>query len=92
MTELTDRYIEVHSKSKMDVFLLTLFLGPLGLLYASWIGALILGALAILTASTILGPILCWLLSIPVGIEAVNNYNAKVEIDAAMLSGQRLHE
>lgn len=54
-------------KSQGLGFILTLLLGPLGLFYSSWVAALILCVVAITSAASIIGPIVCWILTMIIG-------------------------
>ena len=71
-------YISTHSKSQLAGFLLTLLLGPLGLFYSSWVAALILCVIAFSSAATVIGPVICWVLSILISFFAVSSHNDKV--------------
>jgi len=86
MSDATDQYIKAHQKSMTAAFFLTLFFGPLGLAYCSWIGLVILAVIAIASASTVVGPVLCWLVSIPVGMLAVSRHNKKVVATASLMA------
>jgi hypothetical protein len=74
-------------KSRLNSFFLTLFFGPLGLLYSHVVGAIILLAVAILTAPTIIGPVLCWVVAIFLGDSATVKHNQAVEETKALLGG-----
>ncbi|PTY35975.1 hypothetical protein BGP77_01225 [Saccharospirillum sp. MSK14-1] len=67
--------MNLNPKSYLITFLLTVFLGPLGLLYSSIAGGLILLIIALSTFFTVFMPILCWLLSIPLGLYATYRHN-----------------
>lgn len=84
MNEAVQRYIDTHSKSQGLGFILTLILGPLGLFYSSWVAALILCVIAIASAATIIGPIICWLLAILISFAAVSKHNEKVKAAAEL--------
>lgn len=87
-------YIAAHGKSKTACFFLTLFFGPLGLLYCgSWLAALLLTVVAIAAAATIVVPIACWLLSIVYGFFAVGTYNTKLAATADLMqsNGREKH-
>ncbi|EWH12069.1 hypothetical protein DS2_00055 [Catenovulum agarivorans DS-2] len=84
MNSKVEQYIKVHSKSYTLGFLLTLFLGPLGLFYCSWIAGLILLAIAVVTASTIIVPIVCWVLSMSISFIAVGKHNDKIKATAEL--------
>lgn len=84
MSEAIDKYIETHSKSQGLGFILTLLLGPLGLFYSSWVAALILCVIAIASAASIVGPIICWILAIIIGFASVSKHNEKVKATAAL--------
>jgi len=77
-------YLHAHFKSRRLSFILTLLLGPLGLLYISWKAALLLTILALVTALTIYVPILCWLLSVIYGQMWVSEHNQKIKTALAV--------
>lgn len=68
----------ITEKSRGASFALTLLLGPLGLLYATVPGGIILTVVAILTSPTIIGPIVCWIVAMATGDYAVKEHNAAV--------------
>ena len=70
--------MSVSPKSYWASFFLTLFLGPLGLLYSSIAGGLILLIVAIVTALTVFVPIICWVISIPLGLYTTYRHNKGV--------------
>ena len=84
MSDAVQRYIDTHSKSQGLGFILTLLFGPLGLFYSSWVAALILCVIAIVSVASIIGPIVCWILAIPIGYAAVSKHNEKVKAVAAL--------
>ncbi|MDP2505409.1 hypothetical protein [Oceanobacter sp. 3_MG-2023] len=67
-------------KSQTTSLFLTILLGPLGAFYGSPIGALILCVIAIVTAPTIVGPVICWILAIFVSDSGVNKHNKSIDI------------
>lgn len=77
-------YIATHSKSQLAGIFLTLFLGPLGLFYASWVAALVLCGIAVVSAATIIIPILCWPIAVVLSIAMVADHNDKVKAAANM--------
>jgi len=66
-------------KSRMTSFVLTVIFGPLGLIYSTVVGAVLLSVLAILTFPTIVGPIACWVFAIAVGDHATYKHNQDYE-------------
>lgn len=84
MSDTTQQYINVHSKSQMIGFILTLLLGPLGLFYSSWIAALILCVITISLASTIIIPLIIWVLAILISFDTVSRHNEKVKATAGL--------
>ncbi|MFK8066809.1 MAG: hypothetical protein AB8D52_01025 [Gammaproteobacteria bacterium] len=82
MSEAIDKYVETHSKSQGLGFILTLLLGPLGLFYSSWVAALILCVIAIASAASIIGPIICWILAMIIGFFAVSKHKNKMGSDS----------
>jgi hypothetical protein len=75
-------------KSRSTSFLLTLLLGPLGLFYASPIGGLILCLVAIFTAPTIIGPVVCWFLAICIGDHCAHKHNEALREFSDMMRGK----
>jgi len=84
MSDAVQRYIDTHVKSQWLGFFLTLILGPLGLFYSSWVAALILCVIAIFSAVSIIGPIICWILAIIISFATVSKHNEKVKAAAAL--------
>lgn len=82
MSEAVNRYIKTHSKSQFAGFLLTFFLGPLGLFYSSWVAAIILLVIAFSTLATLVIPVFLWFLSIIISFIAVDKHNQKVKAAA----------
>lgn len=77
-----------NTKSKLLGFLLAVVLGPLGYMYASFKGGVILSALAVLAAPTIIVPVACWLLAIVMAPVSVGKHNRNVEMTINLLGGQ----
>jgi len=75
MNDAVDAYISTHSKSQLAGFLLTLILGTVGLFYSSWVAALILCVIAVSSAATIIGPVICWVLAMLISFSAVSKHN-----------------
>jgi hypothetical protein len=86
MSNKIEEYVEVHSKGYTTGFLLTLFFGPLGLLYTGWVAAIILCVTAIATAASVIGPVICWVLAIVISFSSVNSFNRKVRVTANLMS------
>ena len=80
--------MNINEKSRGVSFLLTLLLGPLGLLYSSVAGGIILIIVAIISAPTIIGPIACWLLAIAIGDHATHKHNKGVRELKALLANK----
>ena len=70
--------MNLNEKSRMTSFILTVFFGPLGLLYTSVIGGLVLTIIAMVTFPTIYGPLICWFLAILIGDSAAHSHNKGV--------------
>ncbi|KYN82220.1 hypothetical protein ATY36_13610 [Vibrio cidicii] len=71
--------MNLNPKSRLVSFLLTLFFGPLGLAYSSIAGALVLTVVAVATAASIVGPIVCWVLAIAIGDHCTYKHNKNIE-------------
>ena len=84
MTTVANAYINAHSKSQAAGFLLTFFLGPLGLLYSSIVAGVILLVIAVAGFYTIIAPIACWVLSMILTFFFVSKHNEKVKTTAAL--------
>lgn len=84
MNDAVQKYVDTHSKSQGLGFVLTLILGPLGLFYSNWVAALILCVVAIVSAASIIGPIICWILAILISFATVSKHNEKVKSTAAL--------
>lgn len=84
MNNAIDKYVKAHSKSHFINAILTVVLGPLGLLYTNWVAAIILGLIAFVTLSSILVPLVCWLLAIIIGVFSVIKHNRKVLASAEL--------
>jgi len=85
MSEEKEKYIAAHSKSQILGGVLTLIFGPLGLFYSSWIAALILCVIAVVSFSTIIGPVFCWVLAIIISLVTVSGHNKKVRATANLV-------
>ena len=66
-------------KSRVTSFVLTLLFGPLGLLYASVVWSLLMIVLVVVTAFTIVGPFVIWVLSIAIGDHLVHKHNQSIK-------------
>lgn len=84
--------MELLQKSRLVSFLLTILFGPLGLLYSSIAGGLILTLIAVVFHWTIFIPILCWLLAIILGDSLTYRYNKNAELLVKTLSGDKTDE
>ena len=71
--------MNAQKKSRTLAVLLAVFLGPLGVLYASGIGGLILIVLTIATAPTVVFPICLWVIGWIVADSAVAKHNAAID-------------
>jgi hypothetical protein len=77
--------MNLNEKSRWISFVLTLLFGPLGLLYSSIAGGLILLVIAIVTIPTIVGPIVCWVLAIAFGDHCTYKHNQNIEKFSALV-------
>lgn len=71
--------MNLNKKSRLASLLLTVLLGPLGLMYSSVVGGFILLVIAILTIPTVFGPLICWGLAVIIGDGATHKHNKSVE-------------
>lgn len=82
----TEAYINEHKKYHGTSAVLTIFFGPLGVLYSSVMGGVLLTLLFIVSLGTIVIPFGIWIASPIVGSCCVSDYNRKLKIKAAMFS------
>ena len=82
--------MNLNKKSRITSFLLTLLLGPLGLLYSSVIGGIVLLIIAILSAPTLIGPMVCWFLAVIIGDSATHKHNKGVERFEQLMQGRQV--
>lgn len=75
-------------KSRTTSFLLTLFLGPLGLFYSSVAGGLALLIIAIVSIPTVIGPAICWILAIAIGDHCTRRHNQGLENLHSMMANK----
>jgi hypothetical protein len=81
--------MNIEKKSRVTSFILTLLLGPLGLLYSSVVAGIILIVLALFSAPTLIGPVVCWILSICIGDQCTYNHNKNVDQFVRLISANR---
>ena len=80
-------YVKLNGKSRTVSLILTIFFGPIGLIYSSWKGAvamiLVLVGLSVSTAGIggVIGAFIAWLVSIPVGDHCAEKANMKAEAE-----------
>lgn len=72
--------MNLTKKSQATSLVLTILLGPLGVFYGSIVGGLILCVIAVVSAATIVGPIICWILAIFVSDNGVVKHNKSVDL------------
>jgi hypothetical protein len=81
-----ENYIKVNQKKKVTGALLAFFFGPLGLLYANWIAAVLLTVMAFGLAITIPGSqILVWPIGFIYSFFAVDKFNNKLKAKADLI-------
>ena len=73
-------------KSRTTSLILTVLFGPLGLLYSSIVGGILLTLIAVVSAPTVVGPIICWLLAIALGDDRTHRHNKSLEKLESMLA------
>ena len=79
MTKAQKKYIRAHSKDQGIGIILTILLGPIGLLYASTAAGVVMTLIALATFPTVVGPVACWGLSVILGIDAISSHNRRVK-------------
>lgn len=82
----TEAYINEHKKYHGSSLVLTIFFGPLGVLYSSVFGGVLLTLVALLLSWTIIVPVGIWIASPLVGASCVADHNRKLKIKAEMFS------
>jgi len=70
--------MNLRPKSRGTSAILTVIFGPLGLFYSSAAGALVLLLVTIVSAGTVIGPLLCWGAAIYWGDHTVRRHNESV--------------
>ena len=70
--------MNLRAKSRSTSAILTFLFGPLGLFYSSAAGAVVLILVAIASAATMVGPVLCWGAAIYWGDHTVRRHNESV--------------
>jgi len=78
-------FIEIESKSRIISLILTILLGPLGLMYSSVLWGVILLIVALVGAPTLFIPAGVWIVSIIAGDSATYNHNIKIEKQAKIV-------
>lgn len=78
--------MSIIPKSRWVSFFLTLLFGPLGLLYSTIVGSLILLVITFVSLPTVIGPIFCWILAIAIGDHATHKHNKAIEEFKAAVS------
>lgn len=84
-SDAAERYVRDREKSPVLAFVLSLLLGPLGLLYANVLYGVILCVVAVLGFSTLIVPAFAWLLAAVDAPFAAISYNRKLESHAALI-------
>ncbi|WPL22232.1 Heat shock protein 70 [Thiorhodovibrio frisius] len=77
-------YIEAHSKSQALGFVLTLLLGPFGLLYSGWAAAVIMILIFLVSLAAGAIAVIVWFLAIPVSFGVIGSHNKKVRTLATL--------
>jgi hypothetical protein len=80
--------MNMQPKSRVASFFLTFFLGPLGLLYSSIAGGLILLLLTVASITTVIGPLIFWAIAIIYGDHATCRHNEALARFEAMLASR----
>lgn len=71
--------MNINKKSRGLAFALSFFFGPIGVLYASGIGGLILIILTMVSATTIIIPVILWVAGLAVADSAVVKHNDSID-------------
>lgn len=81
-----NEYVSSQQKSSVLAFLLALLLGPIGLLYASPMWGVIGTLVALVSAASIVGPVIIWMLSVLSAPFLVSKHRRKLRAEAKLLS------
>lgn len=71
--------MNLRQKSRTTSAILTFLFGPLGVFYSSAAGAIVLILVALVSAGTVIGPLLCWIAAIIWGDHTVRRHNESVD-------------
>lgn len=71
-------------KSRLLSLVLTVFLGPIGLMYSSVNIAMIIVILMLITLPTVIVPVILWFVCVIVGDSATHRHNRSVELVVGM--------
>ncbi|EKO3556527.1 hypothetical protein P0F40_000867 [Vibrio metschnikovii] len=80
--------MNITPKSRMTSLVLTILFGPLGAFYSTIAGGIVLTLIALVSAPTVIGPIVCWLLAIAIGDHCTYKHNKNIENLKEMLSSK----
>ena len=89
---MKEAYINAHKKRHADSLILTIFFGPLGVMYSSLGGGVFLTFAALLLSWTIIVPVGIWIASPLVGASCVADHNRKLRAKAEMIASGRFLE
>lgn len=79
--------MNLTKKSTLAALLLAILLGPLGYVYASGKGGLVLTVIALLGSPTVIIPVICWLAAIVMAPFAVSKHNRNVDATISLFGG-----
>lgn len=79
-------FLNINTKSRLTSLILTLLIGPLGLMYSSILWGAILTIIAFLGAPTVVVPLGVWILSILLGDSFTYNHNKRIQSQAQFVS------
>ena len=83
--DAVEDYVGIAGKSRLLSFMLTFFLGPLGLLYSNIVWGIIMIVIAVVLLPTGVGPILVWIVSVIMGDSMTLKYNEKLYAQAELM-------
>lgn len=84
--------MNLNKKSRPVSLILTILFGPIGLLYSSVVGGILLTIAALAFYWTIIIPVACWIFAIAWGDHAAHRHNRSVDrFERLMMRGRREH-
>ncbi|EKO3727508.1 hypothetical protein GCS56_001685 [Vibrio metschnikovii] len=80
--------MNITPKSRITSLVLTILFGPLGAFYSTIAGGIVLTLIALVSAPTFIGPVVCWILAIAIGDHCTYKHNKNIDSIKEMLSSK----